>query len=368
MVSLAKHAPPKERTRTKWDAYLPVRHALITTSRTRAHVEAAISDLLDVSGELTYQLDGVDVPMHFEVAGPPDFFPEYSEVPLDQYLRPFFMMLRVSSESEHIVHYFYDGQTGKISESATLEERTYVSKTMGASDLRKAIFEVVMASNLARPGVLAPEGGAVFFDGTKYENIPHWTNPIDSAYDETKHINWPELSELPFRKVWTWLLNVPNFRKGFASSDLGRALAAFSYLFGDSIDSEYPFGHGLWAILGLEALYGEGTELITRQLVDKTNAFLGKQTSHKSALKEMYSFRSRFLHGDINFPYSHCRFHGLDEFDRFYDESTRPEWFAIRVLTATLQKMADEGRYDLAFRTEVEPVARDRSNDANSGA
>jgi hypothetical protein len=229
---------------------MPIRQALIMTSKTRADVEAAIDDLLDLSGKLTYRLDGIDVAMHFDVARPPDFFPNYSEVPLDEYLRPYFTMLRVSSESEHIVHYLYDGQAGEVRESATLEERTHIAKTMGTRDLRKALFEVVLASNLARPGVLVSEGGAVFFDGTKYENIPCWMNPINSACEGTKQINWPDLREIPFRKVWGWLQRIPTFGDGFASSNLGRALAAFSYLFADSIDSEYPFGHGLWAILG----------------------------------------------------------------------------------------------------------------------
>jgi hypothetical protein len=345
----------KETTHTKWDAYLPVRQTFLSHSRTRDDIEAAIGDLLEESGQLTYEFDGTPVPMHFDVAAPPDFFPSYSEVPLDRYLRPHFTMLRVSSEGEHTVHHLYDAATGQVSDSATLEERTHLAKTAGADELRKAIFEVLMASNLARPGVLVSEGGAVFVDGANWDRIPRWLNPIDASYDETKQINWPEYRELQFRKTWAWLADVPNLRSGFARSDLGRALAAWSYLFGDSIDSEYPFGHGLWAILGLEAIYGEGTELITRQLVEKTNAFLGKQIDHKSALEEMYSFRSRFLHGDIDFPYSHRQFQGLGESDRFYDDSARPEWFAIRVLTATLQKMADEGRYELSFRTEVEP-------------
>lgn len=354
MVRLAKHPLPADRIRTKWDAYLAIRHSLIPTARTSEDVEAAIGDLFAMSGQLTYLLDGVDVPIYFELAGPPEFFREYSEVPLAEYLQPHFLMLRASSESEHIVHYAYDGQTGEVSESVTLDERIYLSKTMGADSLRHVLFEIVMASNLARPGVLAPEGGAVFFDGTKYDAIPRWVNPIDSAFDGNGEIDWPQLRDVPFTRVWNWLVGVPNFRQGFANTDLGRALAAFSYLIGNSADSEYPFGYGLWAILGLEAIYGEGTELFTKQLVDKTNAFLGKQTSNTKALREMYSFRSRFLHGDVNFPYAHCRFHGLDDFERFYNDSARPEWLAIRVLTATLQKMADEGRYCLAFRTEVE--------------
>jgi hypothetical protein len=77
----------------------------------------------------------------------------------------------------------------------------------------------------------------------------------------------------------------------------------------------------------------------------------------------MYSFRSRFLHGDINFPYSHCRVNSFREFDRFYEDATRPELLAIRVLTVTLQKMADEGRYELSFRTEVGPAEAVRPSD-----
>lgn len=340
---------------TKWEIYLPIRRSFFTASRSKEHIEAALQELIDASGYITYQLDNVDVSIRFDIAHPPEFFPEYSEVPLNELLRSYFVMVRATAESDHVLHYLVDGQTGNINESVPQEQCSRISKEIGASVFCAAIFELVMASNLSRPGVLMPEGGAIFIDGSQHECIPRWMNPIDSALEETKHICWPDIREIPLLSVWHWLRAVPNLKEGFGGTDLGRSLAAFSYLFGDSIDGGHPFSHGLWAILGLEAIYGEGSEQITRQLVDRTNTFLGKQPTHKKTLKNMYSFRSRFLHGDANLPFSHYRHDGSDGVNRFYIDAVPPESMAVRVLTATLQKMAEQGRYDLRFRTEVEP-------------
>lgn len=345
---------PTERTNTKWTAYLPVRIDL-TLPGTDAHdVRAALQELMDLTGAISYQLDDRDIPIGFDLAGYPDFFPEYAKVPIKELSRVF-VMLRATAESEHVVGHFYDLKSGAPCLNVSFEERLDASKYGAADVLRKALFEIVLTSNLARPGVLMPEGGAIFCDGVERLAIPRWLNPVAEAIEVTHHVNWPNVKTLPFSMVWKWLRNVPGFRDGIATTELGRGLAAFSYLFGDSIDGAHPFRHGLWAILGLEAVYGEGTELITRLLVERTNAFLGAQTSHKKALKEMYSFRSTFLHGDMDFPFSHCRYDVADLIERFYDHATKPEAMAVRVLTATLQKMAEERRYELTFRTEVGP-------------
>jgi len=344
---------PTERTSTKWTAYLPVRVALTLLGTNTDDVRAALQDLLELSGTIAYKLDDRDIPICFEVAEYPEFFPEYSKVPIKELLGRAFVILRATAESEHVVGHFYDPETGEPSLDVPLEQRVDASKYAAASALKKALFEIVLASNLARPGMLMPEGGAIFCDGVERQEIPRWLNPVADAIEVTSNVNWPNVKTLPFLAVWEWLRNVPGFKNGVATTDLGRGLAAFSYLVGDSIDGAHPFRHGLWAILGLEAIYGEGTELITRLLVERTNAFLGQQTSHKKALKGMYAFRSTFLHGDMDFPFAHCRFDGAHLVDRFYEQATHPEAMAVRVLTATLQRMAEERRYELTFRTEV---------------
>ncbi|HEY1891699.1 MAG TPA: hypothetical protein VGG63_14910 [Steroidobacteraceae bacterium] len=342
-----------ERTDTRCTAYLPVRVAL-TLSGSTQDVLAALQDLLDLTGTISYAFDARNVAIRFDLAEYPDFFQEYAEVPIKGLARGY-VMLRATAESEHVVGHFYDPETGAPSLNVSFEDRLDASKYSAAEELKKALFELVLASNLARPGILMPEGGAIFCDGVRRVAIPKWVNPVAHAIQETHHVNWPSTKTIPFSTVWNWLRDVPGFKDGIGNTELGRAIAAFSYLFGNSIDGAHPFLHGLWAILGLEAIYGEGTELITRLLVERTNAFLGLQTSHKKALKEMYSFRSTFLHGDMNIPFAHCAYHGAELIELFHDRATEPEALAVRVLVATLQKMAEEQRHLLSFRTEVNP-------------
>jgi hypothetical protein len=323
--------------------------------RTSEDIVATLNELVSLSGKLGVDLyEGPSFPLQFDVAGPPDFFPDCPDIPQEDSLRKFDVVLRVITHGEHPVHEWFQ-QDGSPATNVPYGEKLKHAKEAFADDVRDRLFEVTLACNLSRPGVLTPSEGAIFIDGARYKTFDPIVTPLDEALLETKNIGWPQIDEIPLIKIWEWLQSVPGFKKGVATTDLGRAIAAFSYLFSRSFDAESPFHRGLWAILGLEAIYGEGNELLARQLVEKTNAFLGKQKTHLRALNNMYSFRSRFLHGDIDFPYAHRQLDAAEEVDKFYDGATLPEFLAMRVLTATLQKMAAEKRYHLGFRTEVLP-------------
>lgn len=55
-------------------------------------------------------------------------------------------------------------------------------------------------------------------------------------------------------------------------------------------------------MVGLEALYAEGTEGLRRQILQKSEITLGPRTAFKKQFERIYEVRSRFIHGDTPFP------------------------------------------------------------------
>lgn len=52
---------------------------------------------------------------------------------------------------------------------------------------------------------------------------------------------------------------------------------------------------------GLEALYCQGNSNLPGQLNVKSTLLLGDRVSFKKDFNKMYDYRSRFVHGDLNF-------------------------------------------------------------------
>ena len=95
----------------------------------------------------------------------------------------------------------------------------------------------------------------------------------------------------------------------------------------------------LWGLVGLEALYVKGQSELTKQVQDKSQAFLGRQESFKKALSQMYDFRSRFVHGDLGFPALGLLRDARDEVARFDDDLIKATSIATAVLAATIQQL-----------------------------
>jgi hypothetical protein len=97
----------------------------------------------------------------------------------------------------------------------------------------------------------------------------------------------------------------------------------------------------------LEAIYAEGASGLRQQLVAKTHALFGPPQTHKKAFGSMYDFRSRFVHGDVDFPLAYDQ----RDYDQlgFTEEVETAIEVALAVLLATLQAMARSGSHRLTF-------------------
>ena len=81
---------------------------------------------------------------------------------------------------------------------------------------------------------------------------------------------------------------------------VGRAISASSYLIKQQAYDVSPVDL-VWALLAIEALSATGNEGLKNQLMTKSELLLGKRFAYKKRFQRIYDFRSRFVHGDIDF-------------------------------------------------------------------
>ena len=90
-----------------------------------------------------------------------------------------------------------------------------------------------------------------------------------------------------------------------------------------------------------------------QQVKEKSQAFLGPQESFKKKMTGMYDFRSRLVHGDLDFPGYPVSFDAdtrLAKLDERLRESTA---LAVAILLATLQELIQRGWSQLHFHYDV---------------
>ena len=94
-----------------------------------------------------------------------------------------------------------------------------------------------------------------------------------------------------------------------------------------------------WALVGLEALYVHGKAELAQQVREKSQVLLGKQVTFKKRITQMYDFRSRFLHGDLDFPGLCLVGDARETVARFDSELLEAIAMAVAVLVGTIQEV-----------------------------
>jgi hypothetical protein len=246
-----------------------------------------------------------------------------------------------------------------VSFSAELQipdEQKEIYRALACVYFRKQVSDILIASNLCRVGSIELRDSAVVQDGAllSYSHLPKMNAwPLQRAVELSESIKWPQLHILPFQQVWKWI-NTQDYLEGFEGGSLGRALCAFSRLFENGQKDEAM--QIVWALIGIEALYVKGKNSIMEQVREKIQVFLGQQQSHKKTIVEMYEFRSRFLHGDLDFPPLFLVGDARDCVEKHYDNESRAVEISIAILIATLQQMIikDWTSLDFAY-TAIKP-------------
>ena len=220
---------------------------------------------------------------------------------------------------------------------------------MLAFDLEKLAGQVILALTIARPGGIRIDSVLILVNGKQIEEVSLHPTDITEARIEAEEMHWPPLSEISFARTFRWLIAAKGMKEGLPVGPLGRALSALSYICGwEPVRS--PASDLMWCMIGLESLYTRGKQGLGEQLFDKTQSFLGSVSEAKKAFKGLYDYRSRFVHGDLDFPLAYVACGRADMHWQFEDEAYEAALRATALLLATLQEMVRRSLVDLSFQ------------------
>ncbi|MGB4776029.1 MAG: hypothetical protein WBP45_12700 [Daejeonella sp.] len=218
---------------------------------------------------------------------------------------------------------------------------------------------LIIYMNLAKPGIFKTGDGKVIIK-EKTDRIEKRTEkfrPIFSLIGESlelrEELMWPPISELPFKVVfdfiqnhWAGIQNIPNNR-------VERAINTFSYIFHDnSLDNSAS--DLFYSVLGIEALFVSGHDNIQKQVDKKTQLLFGERKNFKKRFSQLYDFRSRYIHGQLDIV-NRFFLNGSD--DQIYSKHMVPLYdntlFAILIFVASIQKHIELKKTELEFEYKL---------------
>lgn len=127
---------------------------------------------------------------------------------------------------------------------------------------------------------------------------------------------------------------------------------AFTHFFEPPTGTDDEVTILFWALVAIETLYTRGQQGLQEQVREKSQIFLGKQTTHKKVIGQMYNFRSRYVHGDLNVTGSHS-YPSDDNSNNQNEEMFDAIFLAEAILVATFQKLIQLDWSGLTFSYQV---------------
>jgi hypothetical protein len=245
---------------------------------------------------------------------------------------------------EAVVQYRLDEFPGRARGNAA------VAGLIAGHDLEKFVGDLLLASTIANPGAVHPRVVECSVGGSLRSTFQLRPNNIGFAREEAERIGWPPLAQFPLDQSLRWLRGVPGFIEGVPRGPLGRAVSSVSQLLGFNAP-----GDGMelmWALVGLEALYTQGKEGLGQQLFEKAELLLGRPTTHGRSVRRLHGFRSRFVHGDTDFPLAYSPYYGDTWADAIVPAAEHGA-VATALLVATLQAMLAASRAELLFKWQL---------------
>lgn len=218
--------------------------------------------------------------------------------------------------------------------------------------IKKFVFELLILSQIARPGSLIIKEGLVFCDKEHHFNIVPEILDIRSIIIY-REIQYPNIEYINFEKFYGWILkNNISFSLENENS-FQNTINNLTYIHGENnFTSKF-----IYLMRALEDLYTDNKDLITEQLNTKIQLFLGPLIEFKRQIKNMYHTRSKFLHGSSR----EIPFHRLDEIEFLENRNNKKELtryeafsFGVLLIIATLQKMHKEELLNLNFKLSLD--------------
>jgi hypothetical protein len=229
-------------------------------------------------------------------------------------------------------------------------ERPLIRHVEIAEEITYLVHQLVVASNIARPGSINVDTGYIFYDGDYDRTLFGLMSNLNLLFAFGHTVNWPRLKMLPVSKVWSWISEVEDFGTGMGRTPLGRCLAAFSHLFVNDYRQDSPV-EDLWSIIGLEAVFQSNGS--RRELTNRTRLFIGEQPDRRDWVDDLYKSRSTLVHGGGVLPFSFGDSGLRDVVEANREKRKIAMDRSISFLLATLQKMCVLGIHEIVFETRI---------------
>jgi len=220
--------------------------------------------------------------------------------------------------------------------------------TLLAGLFEKVIYDLVLMANLAHPSILEIYPGAIYNANEFIAKTNRMMSHLELMLNFARKMKWPSMNDLSLGSVMEWFCGGSYHSVCLSQTPVDRAVHAFGHLFEDEPSKFGPL-HIFWAMIGIEALYCKGTTDIMGQVFVKSQLLLREHSIPKRAFSKMYDYRSRFVHGDINFPSKYLYYDESPELLSYYKKSDDAEDLAIALLVASLQELIKRGWHELTF-------------------
>lgn len=230
------------------------------------------------------------------------------------------------------------------------EKKSYVLYSIAAM-LQDEVHDLLILYQVAKPGMIKCRKSKVYINDVFCKTDSYSVSSIHrESLSEVEKLGWIKYENLDLRTVMKWFTENNLSFKRHSKSKIERALNAFTRLFNNGIDSAEV--QLFWAIVGIEALYCTGAESISEQIYRKTQLVLGEMTDYKKRLKQMYNFRSRLIHGNLDIPPNH-RYLYDDKSETYQDDLYDSTVLAVSILTASLQFLIKSNRTSFHFKYQL---------------
>ena len=212
------------------------------------------------------------------------------------------------------------------------------------------IKDVLFTINLTYPGYVFVHKSILYRDGLPVGDLSYSNDVSGMVYEKC---GWLVYDDLSILQCWDWITSKTNFLSYLSKTSIDRALYALSY---ESIANEdtYIF----YVLMGIEAIYNNGSnreDSVLQQLIRKSQTILGNLPDKAiKALKEMYSKRSKLVHGGANIY--KC---WVSEFcdEEQYEKTELERDYTVTatgILIATIQKFIKANATELIENVTVE--------------
>ncbi|WP_156168970.1 hypothetical protein [Kordia jejudonensis] len=210
--------------------------------------------------------------------------------------------------------------------------------------LNDFVFELIILSQIARPGSLKIRFGTSFYN--KNFHIVKIPQILDfRPYLMFRENNYPEITFLNFEVFYKWIIKNDLLFPLDCKNSYQKVLNNLSYIHAEnSLISIFTYQMRI-----LEIVFAIDEKKSKRNQLDTNiQLLLGTLTKFKKQIKDMYEIRSDFFHGKSElYPYHKQNINLFKENHNSPDDIPKALHFSLLLIIATLQKMYQKKIVDL---------------------